>query len=114
MNELPDKIVSVYAPVVINTVDGGRYAVYSGSGWYKVGDEFTLEDALARWEKWVPERKPLTESIKDASWQVESSKKGTFYTVRFYDGHWGCNCPANTYHRGKECKHIKSIREKMT
>jgi hypothetical protein len=112
MNELPEKIVSLYRPTVINTIDGTRFAVYSGSGWFKVDEDFTLEDALARWEQWVPEQKPIQESIKDKSWEVESSKKGSFYTVRFYNGHWGCNCPANTYHRGKECRHIKEIRKK--
>lgn len=112
MNELPDKIVSIYPPTIINTPDGARFAVYSGSGWFPVDEDFTQEDAMARWEKWTPQSKPINESIQDKSWQVESSKKGSFYTVRYYNGHWGCSCPANTYHRGKECKHIKQIREK--
>ena len=112
MNNLPDKIVSLYPPVVLNTPDGERFAVYSGSGWFPVDDEFTYEDAMSRWEKWTPAAKPINESINDKSWQVESSKKGSFYTVRYHNGYWGCNCPANTYHRGKECRHIKQIKEK--
>ena len=82
MNELPEKIVSIYPPTVINCSDGSRFAVYSGSGWFPVDEDFTLEDAMSRWVKWTPESKPLNESIGDKSWQVESSKKGSFYTVR--------------------------------
>lgn len=110
MNELPDKIVSTYAPVVIDTLQG-RYAVYAGAGWYPVDDTFTEKDALDRWEKWMPESLPVEESIENQSWEVESSKKGKFYTVRYRNGHWSCNCPANTYYRGNECKHIKSTRK---
>ena len=112
MNELPEKIVSLYPPTVINCSDGTRFAVYSGSGWFQVDEDFTLEDAVARWEKWTPNSQPLNESIGDKSWQVESSKKGSFYTVRFNNGYWGCSCPANTYHRNKECRHIREIKEK--
>ena len=111
MSTLPDKIVSIYPPVVINTTDGGRYAVYSGSGWFPVDEDFTQEDAKARWVQCSPNTQPLNESINDKSWKVESSKKGSFYTVRYHDGKWGCTCPANTYHRNKECRHIKKIKE---
>jgi hypothetical protein len=113
MNELPEKIVSLYPPTVINCSDGTRFAVYSGSGWFQVDEDFTLEDAMSRWEKWTPSGKtPLNEEVKDKSWQVESSKKGSFYTVRNNGHYWGCSCPANTYHRNKECRHIREIKEK--
>jgi len=112
MSELPEKIVSMYPPTVINCSDGTRFAVYSGSGWFQVGEDFTLEDAVARWEKWTPDGKTTINEVKDKSWQVESSKKGSFYTVRNNGRRWGCSCPSNTYNRNKECRHIKEIKEK--
>lgn len=112
MNNLPEKIVSLYPPTIIHTVHDKKFAVYSSSGWFEVDEDFTLQDAYDRWEKWVPSGKPLNESIQDKSWEVESSKKGSFYTVRNNGNYWGCSCPANTYHRNKECRHIKEIKEK--
>ena len=112
MNTMPEKIYSIYPPTVINTTDGSRFAVYSGSGWFQVDEDFTMEDAVARWVK-TKDLSLVQESIGDKSWEVESSKKGKFYTVRYNDGRWGCNCPANTYHRNKECRHIKQIKEKQ-
>ena len=113
MNKLPDKIVSLYPPTVINVLEGKRYAVYSGSGWFEVDEEFTMEDAMSRWEKWTPNGTiALNEEVKDKSWQVESSKKDSFYTVRNHNNYWGCSCPANSYHRNKECRHIREIKEK--
>lgn len=114
MSQLPEKIVSLYPPVVLHSpLDGQKYAVYSSSGWFPVDDDFTYEDAMARWERWEPEAKPINESINDSSWQVESSKKGSFYTVRYYNGIWGCDCPANMYHRNKECRHIRETKSKI-
>lgn len=114
MSTLPEKIVSIYPPTIINTSDGGRYVVYSGSGWFPVDEEFTQEQAMSHWVQWTSKSKEtLNESIQDKSWQVESSKRGSYYTVRYLDGKWGCNCPANTYHRGRECRHIKQIKEKV-
>ena len=39
--------------------------------------------------------------------EIESSKPGKFYTVRFSHGQWSCNCPDHVY-RNSHCKHIQA------
>ena len=53
--------------------------------------------------------KPL--NISKRIYKVEGSK-GNVYDVKYDSGRWSCTCPAFGWSRGKECKHIKSIRTK--
>jgi len=112
MNQLPDKIVGLYPPVIANTAHG-RYAIYSGSqyGWFEVDETFTHEDAMSRWVRMeFTNESPV--SSEHRTWEVENSKKNGFYTVRNHANNWSCSCPAGMYHR-KECKHIRQIKESI-
>jgi hypothetical protein len=48
--------------------------------------------------------------IKEA-YKVEGSK-GNKYTIVNDGGIWTCSCPAHGFGRGKDCKHIKQIKNK--
>ena len=38
--------------------------------------------------------------------------KGNKYTIRNDEGIWTCSCPGHGFGRGKDCKHIISIKNK--
>ena len=50
-------------------------------------------------------------NISKRTYKVEGSK-GNVYDVKYDSGRWSCDCPAYSWSRGSECKHIKSIRTK--
>jgi|688.fasta_scaffold01216_26 hypothetical protein len=112
MTYIPDKVVSILPPAILGEA-GRKHVIYgmcqSDSGFYHVPDDFTYEDARSRWVQWTPPPKIKAES---KTWNVESSKKGSFYNVKNDGNYWSCSCPSNIYHRNKDCRHIKQIKEK--
>jgi len=111
MNELPDKIVSIYHPVITKFYDGKKYVTYAEAGTWEVPEDFTQEDAMKRWVRYQPniveEKKVHTQPNV---WEVPNSKGNGFYEVKYSSSYWVCSCPANTYKR-KDCKHILKIKE---
>lgn len=112
MMNIPDKISTLYPPAIVN-LPSGRYAIYSGygnGGWFAVDENFTMEDALARWTKLqigVEEKKPEN----DWKWSVANSKGTGSYSVEFDKRGWTCSCPGFGFRR--QCRHISEIKQQV-
>lgn len=117
--QIPDQVVSLFPPVVIDTV-GGRFAVFGDAGWFLVDKKFTQKDALKHWVKWTPvETDNKSQNVPtpnvgfdvDRRWEVPNSKNTGKYAVTYEVAtkSWGCSCKGWIHHR-TDCKHIKSIK----
>lgn len=108
-NTVPKIIDSIYPPVIVN-LPTGRFAVISGSsnvdGWYPIGQKVSLASIQKRWSpKRYTEEPPLQDHW---TWQVESSKKDSFYQVSFDKRGWSCSCVGFEFRR--DCKHVRQIK----
>lgn len=118
LNQIPDKVVSLFPPVVIDT-PGGRFAVYGDAGWFPVDKKFKQSDALARWEKWKPsnsQNNPNSPSIgSQHQWDVMNSKGTGTYSVTYKESNktWGCSCKGWIFHQNRDCKHIAKIKREL-
>lgn len=113
MKTLPDKIVSIYHPVITQIYGGKKYVTYSDAGTWEVPDDFTQEDAMKRWVKYVPKSlQDRKDPVENNKWEVSNSKGTGTYEVKYSGSYWSCTCPANSYRR-TDCKHIKQIQEKI-
>jgi predicted nucleic acid-binding Zn finger protein len=63
------------------------------------------------WDK-VTYGKPteVKKSSEKKTYTAEGSK-GNKYTIVNDEGIWNCSCPAHGFGRGKDCKHIKNIKD---
>ena len=112
-------IVSNLPPVSFQSVvDGQWYIVTTGreGKWIKVDRKYDWSEIELMWVK--DEFKKDTKSvvilpkiIKKQTFSVEGSK-GKVYEVVSENGRWTCSCPAHGFGRGKDCKHIKQIKNK--
>jgi len=112
-------INSVLPPVCIQSVVNNQWYIVttdSKLGWVKVDRKYEWEELNKMWHKKtygttnkvVKEVKP--KPVKQ-TYSVEGSK-GNKYTVINDSAIWTCTCPAFGWGRGKECKHIKQIKNK--
>ena len=100
-----------------SVVDGQWYIVTTGRAgkWTKVNRKYSWDEIAAMWIPIVfksinPQiTKPL--NISKRIYKVKGSKDN-IYDVNYDSGRWSCTCPAYSWSRGSECKHIKSIRIK--
>jgi hypothetical protein len=108
-------INSLLPPVCIQSVvDGQWYIATTDSklGWVKVDRRYDWEELNSMWNKRTFDvtKKVQPKPIK-ANYKVEGSK-GNVYKVLNDGGKWSCSCPAFGWGRGKDCKHIISIKNK--
>ena len=108
-------INSLLPPVCIQSVvDGQWYIATTDSklGWVKVDRRYDWGELSKMWNRvtYGVTNKAETKRIK-ATFKVEGSK-GNIYKVVNDNGVWTCSCPAHGFGRGKDCKHIKQIKNK--
>jgi hypothetical protein len=102
-------------PVSFQSVVNHQWYIITTKEWIKVDRKYSWDEIKTMWQpivrKSVEPRitKPL--NISKRIYKVEGSK-GNVYSVNYDSGRWSCTCPAFGWSRGKECKHIKSIRTK--
>lgn len=102
-------------PVSFQSVVNGQWWLITTKEWIKVDRKYSWDEIKAMWQPIVykptqPQTaKPL--NISKRIYKVDGSK-GSVYDVKYDSGRWSCTCPAFGWSRGKECKHIKSIRTK--
>lgn len=111
-------INSLLPPVCIQSVIDGQWYIAttdSNLGWVKVDRQYSWDELKSMWKERVFKPKQLDTTkplnISNKIFKVEGSK-GNVYSVTYNSGRWSCTCPAFGWSRGKECKHIKSIRTK--
>jgi uncharacterized Zn finger protein len=91
-----------------------KYVICSsdGDGWVKVNRHYSWSELEKMWDKIeYGNTKPIkTKSEVKQTYKVEGSK-GNKYTIVNDGGIWTCSCPAHGFGRGKDCKHIKNIKD---
>jgi len=112
-------INSLLPPVSFQSVvDGQWYIATTDSklGWVKVDRKYEWEELDKMWRKAtygtsIVRRAPKKVYIRKA-YKVDGSR-GNVYNVLNDGGNWNCSCPAYGWGRGKECKHIKNIKNTL-
>jgi len=112
-------INSLLPPVSFQSVvDGQWYIATTDSklGWVKVDRKYEWEELNKMWRKVtygtsLIRRAPKKVYIKKV-YKVDGSR-GNVYKELNDNGVWNCSCPAYGWGRGKECKHIKNIKNSL-
>ena len=108
-------INSLLPPVSFHSVvDNQWYIATTDSklGWVKVDRKYEWEELNKMWHKktYGTTKKVEPKRIKQA-YKVDGSK-GNKYTIVNDAGIWTCSCPAHSFGRGRDCKHILQIKNK--
>ena len=108
-------INSLLPPVSFQSVvDNQWYIATTDSklGWVKVDRKYEWEELNKMWRKktYGTKNKIKPKPIKQ-TYSVDGSK-GNKSTVINDSDIWACTCPAFGWGRGKDCKHIKQIKNK--
>ena len=84
-----------------------------GDGWVKVDRSYSWNELEKLWDKieYGNKAKPTPTKTKSKEYKVAGSKGNTYKVVNDA-GVWTCSCPAHSFGRGKDCKHIISIKNK--
>ena len=104
---------SFHPPVSYQGINGQWYVICSsdGDGWVKVARSFNWTELEKLWDKiQYGTPKPIEKPKVKKEFKVKGSK-GNTYKVENDNGWWTCSCPAFGFGRGKDCKHIKQIKD---
>ncbi len=107
-------INSVLPPVCIQSVVNNQWCIVttdSKLGWVKVDRKYEWEELNKMWSKKTYDTKKVESKRIKATYKVDGSR-GNVYKVLNDNGKWSCSCPAFGWGRGKDCKHIISIKNK--
>ena len=107
------KVKSHYPPFCFESpLTGKKYIVCTGdgSGWIEVDRWYGWAELESMWDKITYGAKSKVKSSEKKTYKVEGSK-GNSYKVLNDEGIWTCSCPAHGFGRGKDCKHIKQIKD---
>lgn len=86
-------------------------------GWVKVDRQYNWVELNSMWSKVIYKTaevqtpKKVKKVLEKKIYKVDGSK-GNRYTVTNANDIWDCSCPAYGFGRGRECKHIKEIKNK--
>ena len=112
------RIKSAFPPICFESpISGRKYIVCTGgkesSGWVEVQRYYGWAELEKMWDK-IEQTKPKEFSkVKvKKEWKVKGSK-GNVYKVERDDDFWTCSCPAHGFGRGKDCKHIIELKNKL-
>ena len=102
-------------PVSFQSVVNGQWWLITTKEWIAVDRKYSWDEIKPMWQPIIFKPKQSENkrelNISKRTYKVEGSK-GNVYDVKYDSGRWNCTCPAYGWSRGKECKHIKSIRTK--
>ena len=104
---------SHYPPVSFQGIFSKQWYIIcssAGDGWVKVDRSYSWVELESMWDKIIYGAKPIVKSSEKKTYKVEGSK-GNKYTIVNDEGIWTCSCPAHGFGRGKDCKHIKNIKD---
>ena len=107
------KFKSLYPPVCIwGPFTESWYIIVDGK-WNPVTRFYSWAELEPMWEK-IQQTKSEAKSQKlgvKETYKVKGSK-GNVYNVVNDDGFWTCTCPAHSFGRGRDCKHITQLKSK--
>ena len=108
------RIKSQLPPICFESpLSGKTYIVCTGnesSGWIEVARWYGWKELESMWDRITYGATPIVKSSEKKIYKVEGSK-GNSYKVISDEGMWTCSCPAHGFGRGKDCKHIKQIKD---
>ena len=110
------RIKSVFPPICFESpLSGKTYIVCTGgkesSGWVEVNRWYSWNELEKMWDKiTIGKPKEVQKSSEKKTYTAEGSK-GNKYTIVNDEGTWTWSCPAHGFGRGKDCKHIKNIKD---
>ena len=90
-----------------------KYVICSsdGDGWVKVDRHYSWNELELLWDKIeYGNTKPIEAKPKMKKEYKVKGSKGNSYKIVNDEGIWTCTCPAHGFGRGKDCKHIKEIK----
>ena len=91
-----------------------KYVICSsdGDGWVKVNRHYSWNELEKLWDKisYIKPKEFNKVKVKK-EYKVKGSKDNVYKVVND-EGFWSCSCPAHGFSRGKDCKHIKEIKNK--
>lgn len=91
----------------------GRCWLACGANWIEVDHVYSAEELKQAWVYKKPvydtPQKPKTKKA-DRVYEVVGST-GSKYDVREKNGKWTCTCPAASFNRFNDCKHIKQVKQ---
>lgn len=93
----------------------GKCWLACGANWIEVDHVYSAEELKQAWVYKkpvydVPQKPKLKSGV---SYQVVGST-GKIYEVKEKDGKWTCDCPAASFNRFNDCKHIKQVKQTQT
>jgi hypothetical protein len=93
----------------------GKFWIACGAQWIEVDRVYTPKELQKIWVKTKPKYSVNTVTSKPAKTIIHKVKgsKGVTYKVKQNGDSFVCNCPASTFRRWEECKHIKEIKNKF-
>ena len=107
------KYKSLYPPVCVYGDYSKQWYVIAGSVWHPVDRLYSWEELKNDWEPITfTDAPPVKKSGVIKHYKVNGSKSNV-YTVTNDDGIWTCSCPAHGFGRGKDCKHITQLKQKL-
>lgn len=106
-------INSVLPPTSFQSVVSGQWYIVTTDpklGWVKVDRKYDWPELDKMWHRktFGVTKKAEPKRIK-ATFKVSGSKDNVYKVVND-GGRWNCSCPAFGWGRGKDCKHIKSLK----
>ena len=107
------RIKSHFPPFCFESpVTGKKWIVCTGKGtqWIEVNRWYGWAELEKLWDKIEYGHSNEVTKTSKKEYKVKGSKDNV-YKVVSDDGIWTCSCPAHGFGRGKDCKHIKKIKD---
>ena len=109
------RIKSAFPPICFeSTLTGKTWIVCTGgkesSGWIEVNRWYGWNELEKMWDK-ISYIKPKEFTKTKRKEYKSAGSNGNTYSIISEDGIWTCSCPAHGFGRGKDCKHIKQIKD---
>lgn len=110
------RIKSAFPPICFESpLTKKKWIVCTGgkesSGWIEVNRWYSWSELEKMWDKITYSTpKTMEKVVVKKTYKVKGSK-GNVYKVDNDNGWWSCSCPAFGFGRGKDCKHIKEIKD---
>ena len=110
------RIKSAFPPICFESpLTKKKWIVCTGgpesSGWIEVNRWYSWNELETMWDKINYTKPKEFQKIKvKKEYKVKGSKDNVYKVVND-EGFWSCSCPAHGFGRGKDCKHIKQIKD---
>lgn len=111
------EIYSSLPPVSFQSINDNQWYIVTTDpklGWVKVDRKYSWVELEKMWKK--PQfKKTIEKEVKLPKIEQKQTfwvngSKGKVYEVTNTNQKWTCSCPAHGFGRGRDCKHIISIK----